>query len=133
MSTDVLLDVALNRKPFVAHSYKVLRWTELGGKACIAWHSIANCAYLLENDGRDFLARLLRIVDVAPVSSREAKQALDLPMSDLEDALQAVSAQKWGAEKIVTRNLVDYKFSPVPAIAPTEFCHWLDQHGSGPV
>jgi len=133
IDTDVLLDVALNRKPFVAHSSEVLRWAELGGKACIAWHSIANCAYLLENDGRDFLIRLLRLVEVAPVSSREAKQALDLPMSDLEDALQAVSAQKWGAGKIVTRNLADYKSSPVPAISPTEFCHWLDQRGSGPV
>ena len=132
IDTDVLLDVALAREPFLADSARVLRWAELGGQACIAWHSIANCAYLLENEGRDFLARLLQIVDVAEVGSVQAKQALELPMKDLEDALQAVSAQGWRAAHIITRNLGDYTASPIPAVSPTKFCDWLDRAPSGP-
>ena len=119
IDTDVLLDVALNRKPFLEHSARVLQWAELGGEACIAWHSIANCAYLLENEGREFLTGLLSFVEVSEVGTREALDALQLPMKDLEDALQAVSARKWGAQYIVTRNLTDYGDSPIQAVEPS--------------
>lgn len=125
IDTDVLLDVALNRIPFVRDSAEVLRWAELGGEACIAWHSIANCAYLLEGQGRTFLGGLLSFVEVARVGSKEARRALDLPMKDLEDALQVVSAHAWGAERIVTRNLEDYRNAPVLAIAPSAFLQRL--------
>lgn len=121
LDTDILLDVALERPAFVSLSADVLRWAERGGSAAIAWHSVANCAYLLSNDGRAFLRGLLEIVDVAPVAKREALRALELPMSDLEDALQAVSALAWGADLIVTRNLADYRRSPVPAVDPRRF------------
>lgn len=121
IDTDVLLDVALRRKRFFSKSADVLRWVENGGKGAIAWHSISNCAYLLKNDGREFLGSLLSIVEVAPVSSKEARRALELPMKDLEDALQAAAALSWGAEYIVTRNLADYRQSPVQAVNPTNF------------
>lgn len=121
IDTDVLLDVALDRKPFVEHSAAVLRWAELGGEACIAWHSVANCAYLLENEGRPFLTNLLSFVEVAEAGSREAREALHLPMKDLEDALQAVSARKWRAQYIVTRNLRDYENAPVQPVEPSAF------------
>jgi hypothetical protein len=42
-------------------------------------------------------------------------------MPDLEDALQAAAALAWRADVIVTRNLDDYRHSPVPAVAPLEF------------
>jgi predicted nucleic acid-binding protein len=125
IDTDVLLDVALNRKPFVKDSAGVLRWAERGGNACIAWHSIANCAYLLDGEGRTFLGGLLSFVEVARVGSEEARQALDLPMKDLEDALQVVSAQAWRAQRIVTRNLGDYRNSPILAVAPPAFVEWM--------
>jgi predicted nucleic acid-binding protein len=121
IDTDVLLDVALARQPFVAHSAGVLRWAEFGGQACIAWHSIANCAYLLDNSGRAFLTRLLTLVDVATVGKEQAEAAVKLSMSDLEDALQVTSALAWRADHIITRNLQDYRKSPVPAISPQQF------------
>jgi len=118
IDTDVLLDVALNREEWIEDSVAVLRWVETGGKAAIAWHSISNCAYLLEDDGRPFLEGLLKIVEVARTGTREAQQALNLPLEDLEDALQVVSAIQWKADYIVTRNLKDYNKSPVPAVHP---------------
>lgn len=121
IDTDVLLDVALNRKPFVDSSAAVLRWSESGGEAAIAWHSIANCAYLLENDGRDFLKNLLSIVSVTETGKKDAVVAIGLPMPDLEDALQVVSAKAWGADVIVTRNITDFKKSPVKVLNPPEF------------
>jgi predicted nucleic acid-binding protein len=121
LDTDVLLDVALARDPFAADSVDVLRWAEAGGAAAVAWHSVANCAYLLKGGGRPFLERLLRLVEVAPVATADARRALDLPLSDVEDAFQAAAALAWQADAIVTRNLVDYRRSPIPAVTPAQF------------
>ena len=121
IDTDVLLDVALNRKQWVKQSADVLRWAESGGKAAIAWHTISNCAYLLEGDGREFLTQLLSIVDVVETGKPEALDALELPLNDLEDALQVSAAKSWSAHVIVTRNARDYKGSPIKALSPGEF------------
>jgi predicted nucleic acid-binding protein len=121
IDTDVLLDVALGRSEFVKASADVLRWAESGGKAVIAWHSISNCAYLLKGDGRQFLGSLLTIVEVAATGTKVARKALELPMKDLEDAMQAAAALSWKADFIITRNVSDYRKSPVPAVTPNKF------------
>jgi predicted nucleic acid-binding protein len=121
IDTDVLLDVALNRAPHVEASAKLLRWAEKNRTSYIAWHSIANCAYLLKEDHRTFLNLLLSFVTVASVGDREARAALDYPMKDLEDALQAAAALACGATYVITRNLNDYKKSPIKALSPKQF------------
>jgi hypothetical protein len=118
---DVLLDVALAREPHVEASAAVLRWAETGGQAAVAWHSLSNCSYLLKDSGRAFLTPLLQLVSVAPVGTEEARRALTLPMKDVEDAFQAASALAWGADFIITRNLADFRHSPVPALSPSAF------------
>jgi hypothetical protein len=42
-------------------------------------------------------------------------------MDDLEDAMQAISALAFGADHLVTRNVRDYRNSPVPALTPKAF------------
>jgi predicted nucleic acid-binding protein len=120
IDTDVLLDVVLAREPHLPASLAVLEWAEKGGRAAVAWHSLANCSYLLKG-GRGFLNDLLDLVEVAPVGSQDAKIAMGLPMKDLEDAFQAASALAWKADFIITRNLPDYRHSPVPAVSPAAF------------
>ena len=90
LDTDVLLDVALAREPHVDHSAAVLQWAQAGGEAAVVWHSLTNCSYLLKG-GRPFLNNLLKLVDVATVGSDDARLALGLPMSDVEDAFQAAA------------------------------------------
>ena len=127
IDTDVLLDVALNRPDFVAASQGVLRWAEAEpGQAAVAWHSLSNVAYLTESP-RDFLRQLLEFVEVAPVGTRAARHAIELPMADLEDAFQAAAAMAFGAAVIVTRNVEDYRRSPVRAVAPAVFLKRLGQ------
>lgn len=125
IDTDILLDVALAREPQVKNSADVLRWAESSGDAAVAWHSLTNCAYLLKGSGRSFLRQLLQIVRVAPAGDPEARQAMDLQLRDLEDAFQAAAAVAWGAEFIISRNLPDYKNSPVRAISPSAFLKQL--------
>ena len=100
IDTDVLLDVALAREPHAEQSAGVLRWAEAGGSAVVAWHTLTNCAYLLKGSGRPFLERLTY---------------------DLDDAFQAAAALAWQADVIVTRNLADYRRSPVRALSPAAF------------
>jgi len=126
LDTDVLIDVALAREPHAAHSAAVLRWAEAGGEAAVAWHSLANCAYLLKGGGRPFLTRLLRMVEVAPAGTADARRALESPMADLEDAFQAVVALAWKADAIVTRNIRDFRRSPVRALTPSAFLMQTD-------
>ena len=120
IDTDVLLDVALARTPHLADSVGVLEWAEAGGCAAVAWHSLSNCSYLLKG-GRVFLKQLLQIVEVPEVGTQDARWAVGSPMTDLEDALQAAVALAWKADFIVTRNIADYRRSPVVAISPSGF------------
>lgn len=126
IDTDVLVDVALDQEPFAEASAKVLDLVELGyERACIAWHSISNLYYLVHprHKGvgtRDFIVQLTHIVDVAVTDAEGVRYAASLPMKDFEDALQVAAARACGAAMIVTRNLKDYKKSPIPAVSPTD-------------
>jgi len=92
----------------------------------LAWHSVATLAYLIERQqsavsGRDFIRSMLGWAEVASTGRADALTALDLPMRDLEDALQAAAAMACGAQFIVTRNERDFRASPVPALNPEVF------------
>ena len=122
---NVLLDVALQR-PGAPASAQVLGLCGRQHEAWLAWHSIATLAYLIERQqtdiaGRDFIRGLLAWADVAPTSRADALAALDLPIADFEDALQAAAAMACGAQVIVTRNVRDFKASPVVARTPEAF------------
>jgi predicted nucleic acid-binding protein len=126
IDTDILLDVALHRESFFAASALVLDWAEgEPGQACVAWHSLSNLAYLIRPDARDFIRDLLQFVEVAPVGTAQALQAIGFPMKDIEDALQAAAALSFDADFIVTRNLPHYKTSPAPPLSPVQFTSHL--------
>ncbi|NCY22290.1 hypothetical protein EBX31_10095 [bacterium] len=119
---DVLLDVCLARDPHFEHSAAVLRWAELHpGKAAVAWHTCSNLAYLARgNLARTFLRELLEFIVIPPLDTESLQRALGFAIPDLEDAMQAVAAEKFSALRIVTRNLSHFSKSPVPAVHPRE-------------
>jgi len=122
VDADVLLDVALKREPFFSNASEVIRCAQdEPGEIAVAWHSLSNIAYLVRPDARPFINHLLQFIEVPPAGTREAKQAVNFPMSDLEDALQCAAALAFDALFIVTRNVKDYKNSPIPAITPAKF------------
>jgi len=122
IDSDVLLDVALKREPFVHDSRKILDWAQGEPRqAAVAWHSLSNIFYLTGSPARDFIKDLVQFIEVAPTGTKEARQALGLPMSDFEDAMQAASALAFDALYVVTRNWRNFKGSPVPPISPSQF------------
>jgi predicted nucleic acid-binding protein len=126
IDADVLLDVALNREPFVRDSRQVLDWAESEPRqAAVAWHSLSNIFYLTGPSAREFIKDLVRFVEVAPTGTKEVQQAIAFPMPDFEDALQSAAALAFDALFVVTRNAKDYRGSPVPAISPARFIKQL--------
>ena len=126
LDTDVLIDVALDRRPHSEPSAELLDRIERGSRrAHVAWHTLSNFYYLVTSrrgdaDTRDFIAELVRFVAVATTDTPALRYALSLPMADFEDAMQVAAARACGARHIVTRNVRDFARSPVPAMTPRE-------------
>jgi hypothetical protein len=122
LDTDLLLDVALCRTEFFTNSAVVLKWAESNpGLAAVAWHSLSNLSYLIRPNARPFIRALLEFIEIPMAGTEAAMQAVSYPMNDFEDALQAAAALAFGARFIITRNVSDYRRSPVPAISPSAF------------
>jgi len=124
IDTDILIDVALDRRPFSDPAGRLL--DALQGRhreAYVAWHSISNFYYMVAPKKgapgtKDFIRDLLRFVGVSPAGTRDVLYATRLPMSDFEDALQCAAAVACQADVIATHNFRDYRNSPVPARPP---------------
>ncbi len=127
LDTDVLLDIALDRKPFYEESRAVSDWCQSRPEsALIAWHTVSNLYYLLrgarsDQNARNFLVEMLRFAVVLGGGTAEVQRALSLAMNDFEDALQVAAGLFGGADYIVTRNAAHYRASPLPALNPGIF------------
>jgi len=127
VDTDVLLDVALDRKAFIDESSAVLEWCQqTPGSTLVAWHTVSNIYYILrvarnEAKGREFVADLLRFADVCGGGTEAVRRALTMRMGDFEDALQVAAAISSHAHLVITRNVTDYRNSVVKPMTPKEF------------
>ena len=126
LDTDVLIDLALDRRPHADAASELLDRIEHGPhNAFIAWHTVSNFYYLVSpsrgsKGARDFIVELTRFVAVAPAGTEALHYAAALPMPDFEDAMQVAAARACGAQHIVTRNVKDYRRSPIPALSPQD-------------
>jgi hypothetical protein len=87
--------------------------------------SIPNIVYIMrkELDGeriKEILASITSIFKVVDLKEADLIKAADMDFSDYEDALQSACASRIKANFIITRNIKDFKNSPVPAIKPSE-------------
>lgn len=126
IDTDICLDVLLKRQPFFADSADLLDWAEqYPGKASVSWHGLANLHYLSKDGAESFIGELLEFCEVPACGSPEMLQALDLGFKDLEDAMQTAAAMRFGAQMIATRNISDYRKSPIQAASPPDILRHL--------
>lgn len=125
LDINIILDVIFER-PGASASSALIESFGFVHQANLAWHSIATLAYLIERQqnavaARAVIADLLRWAQVASTGHSDALAALQLEMPDFEDALQASAALACGASYIITRNLRDFKNSPISALTPEAF------------
>lgn len=125
LDINIILDVIFER-PGAMSSSEVIARFGIDFQAYLAWHSIATLAYLIERQQNQAAARavitdLLGWAQIVSTGHADALQALKLEMPDFEDALQASAAVACGANFIITRNVRDFKNSPVLALTPEAF------------
>lgn len=125
--SDVLLDILMERQPFVVASARALTWATIpGNEGLVSGHAITNMFYILRRKvGRDEAIRLisaiLKILKVASVTEAVIDGALKSALLDFEDAVTSAAAEASGAEVIVTRNGADFQGSAVIFLSPSEF------------
>ena len=91
----------------------------------IAAHSVTTLYYLYAKSrswevARSTLAALLELLRVAPVDEQVLRQALALPYRDFEDAVQMAAALAVGASCVVSRNVKDFRYGPLPVYTPAD-------------
>ena len=125
IDTNIILDTFLVREPHNQYSDKIFDYV---GDNIIAGYlnasSVTDIYYVLRKkfddvESRNKIETLLNLLNVIGVTKSECLSALKSPISDFEDALVAVCADKEGLDFIVTR---DIEFLKLPkAITPNDF------------
>ena len=128
IDTNVILDVIGKREPFVQFSAAVLMLVAKGNlSASITANTITDIYYLAKKHHHDHevtKTALLNIIDlheIVDVTKADCIKAFDLPMTDYEDALLAQCARRIKADYIISRDVKDFKNSPVKTITPKDF------------
>jgi predicted nucleic acid-binding protein len=132
IDSDIILDVALAREPFLEKSKMLL--STAANNLIIGFTSslcIANVYYFMrkyktDKDAREFLSTLLSFLTVLPIEHDVTLNVLQSEFSDFEDALQYYTAMKNQCNYLITRNSNDYKKSlelnlPVKVLSPDDF------------
>ncbi|MBP6771899.1 MAG: PIN domain-containing protein [Gemmatimonadaceae bacterium] len=126
LDTDVLIDLALERRPYVDDAAALLDVVERGAaRGFVAWHTVSNFFYLVSARqgapaARRFIDEMMQFVEIAPTTTVHLRAASALAFKDFEDAMQVGAALACAAECIATRNVRDFRKSPIPARTPAQ-------------
>jgi len=128
IETNVILDYLINREPFAQEARELFYYcVEKEIKGYIAAHCITNIFYILRKqfsstERRMMLMGICEIFSVIDVDKTKLFHALvNDKFDDLEDCIQAECAKSVYADYIITRNIKDFVYSPIPAIFPNDF------------
>lgn len=124
---NVVLDVVQERQPHYRASASVLDQVIRGKvEAALSAHAVTTVHFILRrHQSADVASRvvewLLSRFAIAAVGKAELIRAQALNWTDFEDAVVAAAAESSGCREIVTRNVRDFRASPVPAVTPEEY------------
>ena len=127
LDSDVLLDLLLDREPFIDDITEILEESLSSGiKLCVSPITVANINYIigkLENQRKANTQRkkILKIVRVENVGQSIMDTASNSKFKDFEDAIQNYCAEESGHQIIITRNTKDYKESDLSILTPKEY------------
>jgi hypothetical protein len=96
--TNVVLDLLLDREPFLLEAAKCFSRVEAG----------------------ESISLFLSLFEITPVNKTALEGALNLPFKDFEDAALHEAARLVNADVIVIRNTSDFKHSIIPVRQPRE-------------
>ncbi|HLX09953.1 MAG TPA: PIN domain-containing protein [Thermoanaerobaculia bacterium] len=127
LDLNVVLDVVQRREPFYTASATVLSQAVEGENvACLPGHALTTLHYIVSKyAGREQAGTLvdwvLAHLEVVSQDRAQFVRARSLKFDDFEDAALASAAEAADCKYIITRNVADFRRSPVPAATPEEF------------
>ena len=130
--TNIILDVLLNREPFVKLSatlVSVVENKEIEGFLCAT--TITTLDYLISKEtnrskARIEIGKLLSIFHISEVNMKVLELSLNSKFKDFEDAVQYYSGEYGNVNGLVTRNTKDYKQAKLPIYTPSELSQLIN-------
>ena len=125
--TNVLMDVLLQRHPFVDKSREVWFLAERGKVVgLVSALSFPNIYYVARKalgakTALSMMSLLRDTLTAVPLDGQILNQAVDAKFSDFEDAIQYFSARRADAECLLTRNADHLPASGLRVLSPEEF------------
>jgi predicted nucleic acid-binding protein len=143
LDTNVVLDVLLNRQPFVAEAKQIWQAHDQGLiTAYLTATTITDIYYLSRKAlGSDQALKAIKLCldtfQICKVDDQALQTALSWHGTDFEDNLQIACALAEGLDKIVTRNVAHFKTTGIGVMEPADFVSNILTSGqtgpSGPV
>jgi len=127
LDTNIVLDVIQKRQPHYPASATVLdRVVRRQLTAALPAHALTTVHFIVNRyqdqaTASKVIGWLLDWCHVAAIGKTELMRAHTLGWPDFEDAVVAAAAESSGCEVVVTRNVRDFRDSPVPAVTPEEY------------
>ncbi|WP_341291186.1 type II toxin-antitoxin system VapC family toxin [Catalinimonas locisalis] len=128
VDTDIIIDLLIDRKPFVTSSSKIFELADQGKIAlCTSTLCINNVHYICkkvlgDKQTRQVIEDLMELLQVLDVTENDLRVALKSNFKDFEDAIQhAVATREASIKSIITRNVKDYKKSSISVFDPDDF------------
>ncbi len=127
LDTNVILDLLLDREGFAEDASAIWDINARGEiEAFIAAITPVNIFYIARKlNGavlaREYVSKMLEMLQVCSLDRQSLLAAEILDFADYEDAVQVACAMFSNLDAIVTRDLKDFKNSPLPVYLPTEF------------
>jgi predicted nucleic acid-binding protein len=127
IDTNVVLDVLLERNPFVQAAVDIFCLVEESRlEAFLCATTVTTVDYLLTqalpaSKARDALRKLISLFEIATVNRPVIERALGSKILDFEDAVLDEAGRMVGAECLITRNIKDFTGSALKVFEPNEF------------
>lgn len=131
IDTNVVLDLLLEREPFVETAIALFEQIERGNlEGYVAATTITNIFYIIrKTEGSEValaaIHRLLIGLRFCAVNRQTVETALSLGLKDFEDSIQLACATLNQLDGIVTRDHKDFISSNLPIYSPTELLKQL--------
>ena len=130
VDTNVILDVLLQNDVFFQDSLKVFNLSETKDiQAYVSASSLTDVFYIARKrlsiaTAHSALNALLAIFNVVGIDGDDLRGALNMPIPDMEDALQLWCAEKIHADVMITRDIKGFPYATMAVLSPSDFLEY---------
>ena len=127
IDANILLDVLQQRAPHYKYSsivWKLCETAQVEGYVSVL--TFMNMTYILRKHLtpqkiEELYNTLSLIFTFTDLTQKDVASAAELRLKDFEDAAQIKTAERIGADYIITRNIKDFNDCSIPAFTPEDF------------